>query len=51
MISLDDFFACVGGAAKRDWRPFATLSDAAFAAAAAFADRGFTAIVDTVFER
>ncbi len=50
-ISLDHFFAFKHPDAKNDWHMFATLSDATFATAVAFANRGFDVIVDTVFER
>lgn len=50
-ISLDEFFAFRHPDAKNDWRMFSTLSEAAFATAIAFANRGYDAIIDTVFER
>jgi chloramphenicol 3-O phosphotransferase len=50
-VSLDQFFPMVSPLARHDWSLFSTLFDATLVTALAFADRGWTAIVDTVFER
>jgi chloramphenicol 3-O phosphotransferase len=50
-VSLDSFFACIAPTQPREWRVYAALTAATFAAAAAWASAGFDVVVDTVFER
>ena len=51
VVSVDQFFACVAPQHPDNWRLFAALTEATFAAAASFAKSGFDVVVDTVFER
>ena len=50
-VSLDQFFPMVSPSARHDWLLFSTLFEATLVTAVTFADRGWTAIVDTVLER
>jgi chloramphenicol 3-O phosphotransferase len=50
-LSIDQFFPFVHRDAPNNWHTFSALTEAMFAATAAFATAGFDVIVDTVFER
>jgi chloramphenicol 3-O phosphotransferase len=51
MVSIDELFRWVAADHPNEWKLFATLTDATFAAASALADGGLDVVVDTVFER
>ena len=50
-VSLDRLFAFAHPSHAMDWRLFATLTDATFAAAVAVSTASYDVVVDTVFER
>jgi len=50
-VSIDRFFAFLHPDIGVHWPEFDTITEATFAAACVFADRGLDVIVDTVFER
>jgi len=51
VVSIDQLMPSVAPTQPRGWALFAALTEATFAAAAAFADAGYDVVVDTVFER
>ena len=51
VVSIDQFYASVHPERENNWSLFYSLTEVMFASVAAFVERGFDVVVDTVFER
>jgi len=50
-VSIDQFYSSVHSRKENNWSLFYSLTEVLFASVAAFANRGFDVVVDSVFER